>query len=304
MIGKKTITAVVVTYNRLQLLKRTIDCLRNQTVKLDNVIVVNNGATDGTHDWLDSQIDLQVIHQANVGGSGGFYTGIMTAHSAAYDYVWCMDDDVFPKKDCLEKMLSFDDDSIGIFCPKRLVNGKPFFSEVISLNLTNPFKHLHKLKVSERIPENDAPCDIVGMVFEGPLIKKCVIDKIGYPNKELFILYDDTDYSYRAALAGYRVLYIPTALLDKHDFKGNKTRVEQVRNNKWKLMYHLRNTAYFCKQYGKNPIFRLFGSFQLYNHMFWAILFNLPRNNKYSLSDLKMLVDMYNKGVKGKLGKM
>ena len=42
MIDNKTITAVVVTYNRLQLLKRTIECLRKQTIKLDNIIVVNN----------------------------------------------------------------------------------------------------------------------------------------------------------------------------------------------------------------------------------------------------------------------
>lgn len=303
MIDNKTITAVVVTYNRLQLLKRTIECLRKQTIKLDNIIVVNNGSNDGTLEWLDTQNDLQVITQDNVGGSGGFYKGIMTAHNDAYDYVWCMDDDVFPQKMCLETLLTFDEDNVGIICPRRLINGIPFYSEVISLNLSNPFKKLHKQTVSEKDAKL-SHIDIVGMVFEGPLIKRNLIDKIGFPNKDLFIFYDDTDYSYRAILAGYRVLYIPNALLDKYDFKSNKTRIEQVRNNKWKLRYHLRNTAYFCKLYGKTSFFRMFGSFQLYNRMFWAILFNLLRNNKYCLSDLEMLIDMYKKGIKGKLGKM
>ena len=60
------ITAVVVTYNRRELLIRCIEHLRKQTVKLDNIIVINNGSTDGTDVWLDSQIDLDVIHQENV----------------------------------------------------------------------------------------------------------------------------------------------------------------------------------------------------------------------------------------------
>ena len=303
MIDNKTITAVVVTYNRLLLLKRTIECLRKQTIKLDNIIVVNNGSNDGTLEWLDSQNDLQVITQDNVGGSGGFYKGIMTAHNDAYDYVWCMDDDVFPREDCLEKLLYYDNDNIGILCPKRLINGFPFYSEVISLNLSNPFKQLHKKIISASI-ENGQPCEIVGMVFEGPLIKKKVIDCIGYPNKDLFILYDDTDYSYRAHIAGFRVVYVPSALLDKQDFNKNVSNIERVKNNKWKLRYHLRNTTYFCKQYGKNSIFRNFGSLRFYIWMFFAMITNIPRNNKYEISDLKMLSDMYIKGYRGELGRM
>lgn len=45
------IIAVVVTYNRLSLLKRNLDCLR-QNKPLSSIIVVNNGSTDGTAEWL------------------------------------------------------------------------------------------------------------------------------------------------------------------------------------------------------------------------------------------------------------
>lgn len=95
------IIAVVVTYNRLELLKRSMDCLR-QNKPLSAIIVVNNGSTDGTREWLDKQDDLTVIHQSNVGGSGGFYTGIEAAYAKNADWIWCMDDDVFPRADCLE----------------------------------------------------------------------------------------------------------------------------------------------------------------------------------------------------------
>ena len=105
------ITAVVVTYNRLELLKKSIECLHAalEQVQSENIechiCVINNGSTDGTHEWLDGQTDLKVIHQDNVGGSGGFYTGIKKAYEEGADWIWCMDDDVFPKQYCLLSLL-------------------------------------------------------------------------------------------------------------------------------------------------------------------------------------------------------
>lgn len=62
------IIAVVVTFNRLQLLQRVILSLQKQSVTINKIIVVNNGSTDGTKEWLDGQSELHVIHQENVGG--------------------------------------------------------------------------------------------------------------------------------------------------------------------------------------------------------------------------------------------
>lgn len=52
---------VVVTYNRLSLLKECIDALRHQTYKNFRIVIVNNGSTDGTCEWLSLQNDLIVI---------------------------------------------------------------------------------------------------------------------------------------------------------------------------------------------------------------------------------------------------
>lgn len=67
-----SIAAVVVTFNRITLLQKCIKALYNQTKKLDAIIVINNNSTDGTKEWLDKQNNIIVIHQENVGGSGGF----------------------------------------------------------------------------------------------------------------------------------------------------------------------------------------------------------------------------------------
>lgn len=61
------IIACVVTYNRLELLKQVIDGLRNQTRKIDEIVVINNGSTDGTGEWLQDQNDITTINQDNLG---------------------------------------------------------------------------------------------------------------------------------------------------------------------------------------------------------------------------------------------
>ncbi|RZK13649.1 MAG: glycosyltransferase, partial [Hymenobacter sp.] len=78
----ETVAAVVVTFNRLADLKKCLDTLREQTRPLDTIFVINNGSTDGTDEWLATQPDLRVTTQANLGGAGGFATGIDTAYKA------------------------------------------------------------------------------------------------------------------------------------------------------------------------------------------------------------------------------
>ena len=69
-----TVITVIVTYNRRQLLIQCVEAVRRN--RPEKIIVVNNGSTDGTREWLDQQTDLHVIHQENVGGSGGFCRGM------------------------------------------------------------------------------------------------------------------------------------------------------------------------------------------------------------------------------------
>lgn len=296
------IAVVVVTFNRLDLLKEVVASIRRQTVKPDAVIVVDNGSADGTGAWLCRETGLTVIFQENAGGAGGFHTGIKYAYEHAFDWIWCMDDDVSPRPDCLQHLLENDSGSVGILCPARIQNGKTVFTEIVEFNLANPFSRIGKIRLKD-LPVGDKAIEIKGMSFEGPLIKREVVAKIGYPEKELFLFYDDTDYSYRAVSEGYKVLYVPGAVLDKACFDDGLSRVEQVVRKKWRLKYHLRNTAYFCKKYGKNLFFRYFGSMPLYLHMFGAICCNLPRNEKYTFGDIKMLFEMYANGIKGRLGK-
>ena len=100
-----SVATIVITFNRLELLKKTINGLRNQSYPIDEIIVVNNGSTDGTLKWLTDQDDLFVVTQENTGSSGGQYTGFKTAHHRGHEWIWAMDDDVVPRVDCLEILM-------------------------------------------------------------------------------------------------------------------------------------------------------------------------------------------------------
>lgn len=297
------ITAVVVTYNRKELLIRCIEHLRRQTVSLDSIIVVNNGSTDGTAEWLDSQTDLKVIHQENVGGSGGFYRGIQHAYEKGFDWIWCMDDDVYPEPDCLENLLKQDDGKAGILCPLRKQQGKIFLAEIKKFNLTNPFKSLHVNNVRTEDVIRKEAINIEGIAFEGPLIKREVVKQIGLPNKDLFLLYDDSDYGYRAIIAGWCIKLVTKAILNKELFFINDDRETQVKKGKWKLYYHIRNSVYFNKMYGKNVLVKHFRPIGLLIKYMIFVMKNIFINDKYTWSDINVFYQAYMDGNNNKLGK-
>lgn len=295
------ITAVVVTFNRKELLKKNIDCLRKQSKPLSRIIVVNNGSTDGTHEWLDSQKDLMVIHQANVGGSGGFYTGIEQAYQAGADWIWCMDDDVFPRTNCLEELLKeAKENTIGILAPRRLMEGEIFCHDFQQYNLTNPFASMYAQRLDN--PKVNAPIEIKGTAFEGPLIRREVVEKIGLPNKDLFIFCDDTDYCIRAVQAGFRIMYIPAALMDKQKFFSNDTWAERNRKKKWKRYYQIRNSAFLNHRYGKTWSVRyLRGFINVFGYIATAF-FTAPFSKAWEWNEIPKLWKAYQDGIHERLG--
>lgn len=296
------IIAVVVTYNRCELLKRNIVCLRRNK-PVSAIVVVNNGSTDGTADWLALQQDLTVVEQENVGGSGGFYTGIKRAYEMEADWIWCMDDDVFPREDCMEHLLPYTErEEVGILAPRRLLEGKVFTNDFRSLNWTNPFASLYQGKLAKE--QVDGPVEISGTAFEGPFIRREVVECIGLPNKDLFIFCDDTDYCIRTVEAGYKIVYVPSALMDKEKFFADDSWSERNKKKKWKRFYQVRNSTYLNHRYGRNWMVRYLRGFNGVLGYIVVALFTCPFTDAYRWSDIGKLWKAYRDGVNERLGKL
>jgi GT2 family glycosyltransferase len=230
-----SVAAIVITYNRLELLKKTIAGLRAQSHNIDEIIVVNNGSTDGTLDWLNDQDDFYVVTQENTGSSGGQYTGFKTAHSRGHEWIWAMDDDVVPRPDCLENLMKNRNENY-ILAPLRYSkDGTPFINDTLEFNLTNPFKNIWE----RLLKESDLKGELVradGLTFEGPFFHRNLITSIGLPEKKFFIYADDSEYMIRAKKGGFQPFVVINANIDR------LLDVPDLNNEfSWKNFYIIRN---------------------------------------------------------------
>lgn len=203
------IAAVVVTFNRLELLKDAIRSLREQTRKPDEIIVVNNGSTDETLGWLNLQNDLTIINQENSGSAGGQYTGIKSSYEKGHDWFWCMDDDVELKPDCLEELLN----AISFLRSKNIEPGYlsskvvGFNNEIMNTPLINTTPGPTSYPVWNKFLEEGLVMLAAG-TFVSVLINRIAVQKVGYPIKEMFIWGDDYEYTMRIAAAGYECYHV------------------------------------------------------------------------------------------------
>jgi len=245
----KTIAAVVVTYNRLALLKDCIESLRRQTRKLDAIFVINNSSTDGTRDWLDQQSDLHVVHQENGGGALGFYRGMKEAFNKGFDWIWMMDDDVEPLTTCLEEMLDANADANNAFQvlqpDRKFFNSDSEWRYGSEFNFKNPFKPEAIKPIKSSDFKDERIRKIVSFPFEGPMFSREVIEKVGFADKRYFILYDDTDYSARVYKAGFKVGFAKNAIMIK---KINNPAMGISVD--WKLYYQIRNQIILDRKHG------------------------------------------------------
>ena len=201
----ETVAAVVVTYNRLADLKKCIASLREQTRRLDAIVVINNGSTDGTDEWLAEQTGLQIVSQPNLGGAGGFATGIDTAYRAGFDWLWCMDDDCLAAPDALEALLT--SPNIGP-CIKNCVSVSNKDSSELAFYVDRPNRSYRKVA-------DMTPFDLVygvAFFFNGTLISSEVVKNVGLPDKKLFIWGDEVEYMTRVQKMGYPVVTVPRSV--------------------------------------------------------------------------------------------
>lgn len=187
---KYKIAAVVVTYNRLNLLQECVTSLRNQTYKLDEIFIINNSSTDGTPDWLKNQKDLTVITQGNSGSAGGQYTGIKTAYEKGYDWIWCMDDDCLPTENALSELTKN-------FQPNTILNCL-VLSKLDPSCLAFGLYDLTEKKFYEKYSDAKKKDFInYASLFNGTLLPSELVKKIGLPIEELFIKGEEIEYFHR-----------------------------------------------------------------------------------------------------------
>lgn len=261
---QKKICAVIVTFNRKELLLKNINMCLKQSYKLDLIMIVDNHSTDGTQEYIDNNItdelkpQIKYIYKdSNTGGAGGFAYGVQCAKNMGFDYILLMDDDGHPadydtvkhimeyvEKEKLEGKSIFlnslvicsdDDLSFGLFQENKIVYKKNEIKTEFVKNFCNP--------------------------FNGTLLSKELLNEIGIPREDYFIKGDEKEYLARAIS---HKAYIGTVTNSLYWHPTPFKNVEEknilgvtFKNNleaEWKEYYNVRNTFVNNKLYSSKPL--------------------------------------------------
>lgn len=225
-VKKLSVCAVMVSFNRKKLLVRGLNALQRQTRPVDKIIIIDNASTDGTPELLKSEgfldkknIQFQQLTE-NLGGAGGFKTGVELAYQQGFDWIWMMDDDGYPTDDCLCRLLEYKDD-YDFYGPLVLSDeDKENFSFPMTLPKSKKVIR-SKPELMDFLEKEKKESKILNDIlipFNGVLINKESVRKIGFPDARFFIWGDDIEYTKRLQRQGGKIatisnieFYHPTA---------------------------------------------------------------------------------------------
>ncbi len=206
------ISVIIPTFNRRHTLNRAINSVLNQTLKPAKIIVVDDGSTDGTDEWLQlHHPSIKLISQSNCGVSSARNLGIQHAQT---DWISLLDSDDEWLKDKLEKQ--------------------------VNLLLKNPnilFCHTDEIWVRNgvRVNQGKKHQKYGGMIFENcldmcrispssTLFHKTLLDDVGVFDEDLKVC-EDYDLWLRITVK-YPVLYLDEPLIIKYG--GHKNQLSKV----------------------------------------------------------------------------
>ncbi len=271
----KNISVIIPNWNGKKYLKDCLDSIKKNTIyKNYNIIIVDNGSTDGSQDFIEKMYPfVQLIKRTENGCiSKSLNLGIkISFQKNKSNYAYLLNSDVKMKKGWLSEVVRVaeNDEKIGIVGSKQLTfDGMP----TMSAGWVKAFriKYYYGSKNKE-----------VGWVSgAGMLIKKEVFDSIGMFDESYSpAYYEETDFEKRALLAGFKIIHCPYSVF-LH--KGGATSKKLNTTGDFLFSFYRNRIRYFFKYHSK-----LFFIPRMVKDIIWAI-----KNKK-----IKFLFKAYKEGV-------
>lgn len=289
-----TTAAVIVTHQRVELLRASLEQVVGQTHPVEWVIVVDNGNEAAVRELVESMAGERAVYigsKTNLGGAGGFALGFLKALALGADAIWCADDDGRPA-------------DFGVLEELYRVAEANSLHEVSPAvcNINEPERLAFPLRQGlvwrRRMDELEGDfLPGIASLFNGALISAEAMTIIGVPDYRLFIRGDEVEYHRRLVNSG---LEFGTALTCAYlhpdgsdEFKpilGGKMHT-QYPEGEFKRFFTYRNRGYLLWQRGMRKLlpqeFARFGWFFLLQQhdpkgfMEWLALHNRGRKEDF-----------------------
>lgn len=209
-----TISVVIPTYNGIDYIADCLNSLREQLRKPDEIVLVDDGSTDGTASFVGkSYPEVRYIRlDANHGFATAVNEGIRHSKGA---YIALLNNDTRAEREWIQELAKILDEqpAVGFCSSKMLFADRPDVINSIGVGFTNAGMAVDVGRGRRDGEEFRHPRRIFGACAGGAMYRRALFDEIGLFDEDLFMWYEDVDLSFRAQLAGFKCVYVPTAVI-------------------------------------------------------------------------------------------
>ena len=237
------VSIIVINYNGKGFIANCFEALGRQCFEEFEIVIVDNGSLDDSlyqikrflkESSIGSLVKL-IPRNKNKGFAGGNLEGLKHTNG---EYVALLNNDTEPDEKWLEELVKAMDSNpeVGICASKLIVYG----SDIVD---SAGDAYSRSLKGFKRGEEDgwkkfDRQEYVFGACAGTALYRREMLGEIGFFDKEFFLIYEDTDLNFRAQLYGWKVLYVPTAIVH------HKVRCTIGKMSDMPIYYTLRNSEF------------------------------------------------------------
>jgi GT2 family glycosyltransferase len=276
------VSIIVVNWNGERFLKDCLGALSNQSYADYEIILVDNGSTDNSVCFTRDKFPAVkiVALKENKGFTGGNTAGLEIAQGA---YIALVNNDAHPHQTWLENLIQpmLKDRTIGI-CASKLIFDNPQTVNSAGDGLTTAGVGFNR-GLGRNAADFNVPEPVFGACGAAVLYRRRMLDEIGFLDEDFFLYDEDTDLNFRAQLAGWKCVYVPTAVA-YHVANATAKRLSDLH-----VYYHTRNLEFvwiknmpfeLMLRFGHHKVIQEVGSFcyLCLRHGKWGPFFRAKRD--------------------------
>jgi GT2 family glycosyltransferase len=218
------ISVIVLSWNGKHFLETCLTALRRQTFEDFEVILVDNGSTDGTAEYIGENFPEVriVVLKENRGFTGGNMVGYGRANG---ELILLLNNDT-EVDDCWIRELhkaSQEYPAAGIFASKMMLFSMRDRIDNCGFDLMAAGMTVDLGRGEQDSDEWSAPRSVFGACGGAVAYRRSMLEKIGFFDPDYFMTFEDLDLSFRAQLAGYDCIFVPNAVV-YHHYRGTMTK--------------------------------------------------------------------------------
>ena len=244
------IAAVVVTYNRKALVEKCMESILGQQGASCDIIIIDNGSTDNTEELFRTKYSKKGIFYENRGRNYGCADstgyGIKKAVLAGYDYIWVMDDDVFPFPDALKSLLEADEKLNGEW---GCLSGVAYWTDGSICKANRQKKSLFSFVKDREYAEKEY-IPVIMVSLASMFLKATVVRDVGLPIAEYYIYTED--YEFCSRISKRYPIYVVTNSKVTHAMRENRKVdfVKEPEDRLYRYRYLYRNDVHCYRKMG------------------------------------------------------